>query len=217
MRSREIEEYKEKLALTDTQREVLVGLILGDAHLETKDGGKTYRVKIEQSIAHIDYVMHLYEVFKPFVRTPPQERVVKRQERESVNIRFQTLSHSCFRFYAQQFYGNGKKSIPNLIHRWLSPQAIAYWFMDDGSIKSSQSKAVIFNTQGFRPPEVSNLCQILEEKFQLKCKPRQQKDGQQIYISGDSYETLSDIISPFLIESMKYKFPKARQTQLPKK
>ena len=46
--SRDIEEYKQHLKLTRTQREVLVGLLLGDGHLETQNGGRTYRLKIEQ-------------------------------------------------------------------------------------------------------------------------------------------------------------------------
>jgi len=34
MRSREIEEYKRKLFLNERQKEILIGLILGDGHLE---------------------------------------------------------------------------------------------------------------------------------------------------------------------------------------
>ena len=71
--------------------------------------------------------------------------------------------------------------------------------MDDGSIKSKQSKGVILNTQGFTETEVLLLCKI-----------RKQKDGNQIYISGHSYELLKSLIYSFIIDSMRYKFPKDR-------
>jgi hypothetical protein len=82
--------------------------------------------------------------------------------------------------------------------------------MDDGSIKSKQSKGVILNTQGFTETEVLLLCKILDYKFNLICKLRKQKDGNQIYISGHSYELLKSLIYSFIIDSMRYKFPKDR-------
>ena len=217
MHSRELEAYKARLKLSSEQKEVLVGLMLGDGHLETQNRGRTYRLKIEQSAKHEAYVQHLYELFKDWVRTPPQQKVVRSKGSVSANWWFQTLSHGAFRFFAQQFYQDGRKRVPKLIHRWLTPRALAYWFMDDGSIKSSQSKGVIFNTQGFERNEVQRLCDVLQDKFALEAKPRKQREGWQIYISGRSYETFRALIEPFLIPEMRYKLPAARRTQLPKR
>ncbi len=207
MRSNEIEEYKKGLKLSREQREVLVGLMLGDGHLESQNGGRTYRLKIEQSEKHVAYVLHLYRLFSEWVRTPPQPKVVRSRGHESTNWWFQTLSHGAFRFYAHQFYKGGRKRVPRLIHRWLSPRALAYWFMDDGSIKSAQSKGVLLNTQSFTKSEVELLCRVLEENFSLKAKPRKQKEGWQIYISGESYETFRKAVEPYLIPEMMYKLP----------
>ncbi len=212
MRSREIEEYKKGLKLTREQREVLIGLMLGDAHLETQNNGRTYRLKVEQSEAHVAYIRHLYQLFTEWVRTPPQVKVVRSRGHVSRNWWFQTLSHSAFRFYAHQFYRDGRKCVPRLIHRWLTPRALAYWYMDDGSVKSAQSKGMLINTQGFSLGEVQRLCQVLREQFDLKTKPRKQREGYQVYISGESYEVFRDLIEPYLIPEMRYKLPPARQT-----
>lgn len=212
MNSKKIEAYKTTLKLNDLQKEVLFGLMLGDAHLETQNEGRTYRLKIEQSEKHSEYVFHLYEIFIDWVLTEPQ---IKNQQSYS-KVWFQTLSHASFRFFAQQFYKDKTKIVPKLIHKWLTPRGLAYWYMDDGSIKSSESKGVIFNTQGFALKEVEKLCEVLESNFQLQSKPRKQKEGNQIYVSGHSYEILCDLIQPYIIEEMKYKFPKARLTKMPK-
>lgn len=212
MRSKEIESYKQKLKLSDNQREILVGTLLGDAHLESRDAGRTYRIKIEQSERHKDYVEHLYREFAEWVRTPPQAKSKERNRKGTVNWWFQTLSHSAFRFYAQQFYRNDKKYVPKLIHRWLTPKALAYWFMDDGSIKSKQSKALVLNTQCFELREVEHLCRVLKDKFLLDAKPRVQRDGYQIFISGRSYERLHELIGSYVVPSMQYKLPVTRKT-----
>lgn len=200
--------------LTLLQKEVLFGVILGDAHLETQNNRITYRVKFEQSIKHKPYIEHLYEIFKNYVKTPPQLKLVKykNNQTKSTNIRFCTISSSTFTFFGKQFYKEKKKVIPKLIHRWLTPRALAYWYMDDGSMKSTQSKAVLLNTQGFSHAEVCILCNVLTQKFNLSCWPRKQKKNTyQIFISGKSFETLHNCIFDFLIPEMQYKFPLPRK------
>ena len=228
-------EIEKKIKLSLLQKEVLFGVILGDAHLETQNNRITYRVKFEQSIKHKAYIEHLYNIFKDYVKTSPQLKVVKYKTgnlscslshnlsgrnpkelyaKQTTNIRFATISSSTFTFFGKQFYKDKKKVIPKLIHRWLTPRALAYWYMDDGSIKSTQSKGVLLNTHSFSHAEVQLLCNVLTKKFNLFCWPRKQKNNQyQIYISGKSYETLRDCIYGFIIPDMLYKFPLPRKTR----
>src|SRR5438552_10966212 len=200
MRSRAIEDYKSTLQLSSVQREALVGLLLGDACLETQNRGRTYRLKIEQCARQEAYVDHLYSLFQEWVLTPPGARS-KRASNGTVttNLAFQTVSHSAFRFYAQQFYAEGRKSVPELIHHWLTPRGLAYWFMDDGSMKSNQSKGVIFNTQGFQRPDVERLIEVLVRPFGLQATIRKQSDGWQIYVSGTSFERFLELVGPYVI------------------
>jgi len=216
MRSREIEAYKKNLRLSPLQREILVGILLGDACLETQNGGLTYRLKIEQCAAHEVYVRNLHELFEAWVLTPPRRRTVRSGSSESVNWVFQTVSHPAFRFYAHQFYAARTKRVPKLIHRWLTPRGLAYWYMDDGSLKSTQSKGVIFNTQGFARPDVERLVDVVRTKFELEASRRKQPEGDQIYISGRSFEKFVDLIDPYVTEDMRHKVPLPRRTQLPK-
>lgn len=217
MRSREIENYKKTLKLTREQRDTLVGILLGDACLETQNDGRTYRLKVEQSADHQAYVEHLYEVFEPWVLSEPRQREKTASTGgKSSSWGFSTLSHGAFRFYAQQFYCERKKCVPKSIRRWLTPRGLAYWYMDDGSAKSSQSKGVIFNTQGFPANDVDRLIGVLGDEFELDSKRRRQSEGWQIYVSGHSFETFRDLVEPFMIDAMRYKLPHPRRTQMPK-
>lgn len=217
MRSNDIEKYKINLRLNAEQREILIGILLGDATLETQNKGRTYRIKVEHSVSQTAYTEHLYDIFKDWMLTQPKIRQVTLPNGKTYGkLVFSTLSHSAFRFYAHQFYPRGKKVVPKLIERWLTPKAIAYWFMDDGSIKSKESKGVIFNTQGYRKEDVARLAKALKSLFALEAKPRKQKEGYQIYVSGKSYEDFKNLISPYILPEMKYKIPEARRTYLPK-
>lgn len=204
---------EKKIKFTSIQKEILFGLLLGDAHLETQNQGLTFRMKLEQSLKHEVYLYHLYSLFKNYVQTLPQKRIIKyKNGNQGTNLRFSTIAIIQFRFFGKQFYKNKKKVVPKLIHRWLTPRGLAYWFMDDGSMKSSQSKGVLLNTQSFSYTEVKTLCTVLTKNFNLSCWPRKQKKNTyQIYISGTSYETLRDLIYEFIIPEMKYKFPLPRK------
>ena len=205
MYSREIEARKKTLKLSKTQREILVGLMLGDGHLETQNDGQTYRLKVEQSLRKEKYALWLYEKFNNFVLTEPKIKDKIRNGVRTKNIYFSTLSHSSFRFYAQQFYVNGKKVIPKFIGKLLTPLSLAVWFMDDGSIKSKNHQAKILNTQCFSQKEVLYLIKILNDKFGIKAKLRRQKDGYQIYILSGSMTKFRSIIGEYVIDSMRYK------------
>ena len=216
MNSREIEDKKKGLKLSALQREIIVGLLLGDGCLESQNKGTTYRLKVEQSAKHKPYVDHLYEVFKDWVVSPPRNRILKTNGGPEGNWTFQTLSHASLRFYGAQFYKDGRKAVPKLIDHWLTEVGLAYWYMDDGSMKSGQSKGVIFDTQGFDKSEVERLIRVLETKFSLEATLRKQPDGYQIYVSGRSFERFIEIVEPHIIEEMKHKLPSARRTHLPK-
>lgn len=222
MFTRMIEEKKTSLKLSPIQKEILVGTLLGDGHLETQNHGKTYRLKIEHSVKQREYVGWLHAQFDEWVMTPPRvrKRVVefKKHRRKYGLIGFQTISTGSLRFFAHQFYDDRrKKRVPPQIGRWLTPRAIAVWYMDDGSIKSSDHRTVLLNTQGFSERDVTRLQRALGEKWGVSASLRQQREGVQIYVGSVSIERFISLILPHIIPSMLYKIPKMWLTQLPKK
>ena len=205
MRSKTIEEYKKTLILSSRQKEILTGLLLGDGHLETQNRGRTYRLKVEQSLRKKEYVDWLFHEFRDFVRTEPKEKEKTRNESRTKNVGFSTLSVGNFRFHAQQFYQGKQKVIPKRIEKFLSPLALAVWFIDYCSQKSSLHRARILNTQGFRKQEIEKLIHILDKKFNLQARPRNQKDGYQIYIAAVSADRLKQIVEEYVVPCMRYK------------
>ena len=208
MNSKEIESYKKTLALSRKQRAVLVGLLLGDGYCETMNQGRTYRLKVEQSIRKSAYVEWLYEIFRDFVLQEPKSKKKTRNGKITENIGFTTVSHASFRFYAQQFYPNGKKVVPKGIAKLLSPIGIAVWFMDDGSRKSKSHRTLLLNTQGFQKREVRALIDAFELRFRISTEIRKQREGYQISIPPSSVDRFIGLIDPYILPSMRYKLEK---------
>ena len=69
MRSRIIEKYKSKLSLSKRQKEILIGAILGDGHLEKLYTPELSRLKIEHSYKQKEYVDWFYKEFSRVRKT----------------------------------------------------------------------------------------------------------------------------------------------------
>lgn len=193
------------LTLSDYQRQIIIGLLLGDGHLETQNNGRTYRLKIEHTHWQKEYTEWLYKIFKDWVLTPPQEKDQMVNGVRYTKVWFSTVSHGAFRFYAQQFYRSKHKILPKLIHKWLSPIALAVWFMDDGSIKSKRHRALILNTQSFTVAELRRLIKVTKDIFAVEMVLRKQRNLHQLLVTSQTVEKFVDIIQPYIVPSMRYK------------
>lgn len=212
--SRMIREYKESLtSLTSDQWEASIGLILGDASLQSQNKGKTFRIKFEWGNKNKSYVNHVYNLFNEWVLSQPHKKSrLSPQKNLVLNWGFQTLSHKAFNPLAELFLINGKKSVPKyLIKNHLTEKGLAYWFMDDGGKldynKNSKNKSIVLNTHSFPEEEVLNMSKELNEKFNLDCNIRSNKGKKIIVINSISYLTFRKLVDPHILSDMRYKLP----------
>lgn len=216
MHSSKIEGYKKRLRLTEKQKEIIIGTLLGDGHLETLNNGRTYRLKIEHSIKQKEYVDWMYNQFGSWTNKAPEiRRRYSKFPNGSIILSqkygFSTYSHGALRFFGKQFYSkNGKKIIPKIIEKLLSPVSIAIWYLDDGSFKSERHKTFIIHTHGYKKEELKIIQKALK-KYQIKTNLhiQRRKNGTywRIYILSESAPRFREIVEPIIdqIPSMKYK------------
>lgn len=211
MRQKFLEEYKKNLKLTSLQKEVLIGLLLGDGHIEVLPNRKSARLKVEYSSKNDDYVEFLYQNFKNVVRMRIKSRLRKDSFGKNIKrIGFSTLSLPEILIFRDLFYRDNKKIVPSNISKLLTRLGLSIWFMDDGSYKSRECKGKLICTHNFNLDEVNLLCKVLNEKFGLAAIPRKQIDGIEIYISASSFGKLKELISPYLVPSFSYKMDSFR-------
>lgn len=211
--------------LSKIQREVLVGLLLGDGSLQSSTSKNNllnphaYALVVLQSDTHKEYVFHLYEIFKHFVTTAPrfyEFKDVRNPKKVYKRWYFRTTLQPCFRFYGQRFYKSfykdGKicriKVVPKLICNFLKPRSLAYWYMDDGAAKwQGHSLALRYCTDNFTLVEVQQLIKCLKDKFNLSCTIQKKNGNNRIYVRHKCYAKIKDLIYKYLIPEMVYKFP----------
>ena len=206
MNTKEIREQKAGLKLSEKQRNIIVGLLLGDGHLETQNGRQTYRLKVEHGALQRDYVKWLFHELREWI--PAKEPYMKLRANGVVNYGFATYSHGALRFYGQQFYEGKKKVIPVLIERMLTPLGLAIWFMDDGSRKSAIHKTYIIHSLGYTKSDLLRIQSVLQKKFGLKVALHQQKGRYwRLYIPSESAREFEQLTKEYIqpIASMGHK------------
>jgi hypothetical protein len=111
------------IKITKEQREVLFGILLGDAYAEYSPNGKSVRLKIEQSEKHRAYVNHLHDVFSSWNLSDVVER--------RGNCLFSTPFSPTLFFYGNQFYGAPSQPKPSK-DTLFTVQELIRWFPSIG-------------------------------------------------------------------------------------
>jgi hypothetical protein len=206
------------MAFTRIQKNLIAGSLLGDGNLQT-DTGRTWRYRALQKAEHKEYLFHKYEIMAGYCGSPPvfsevfDERTQKTYKRWS----FHTLQLPQLKFYGDLFYtfdpiqNKYVKKVPVNIATFLTPQALAYFYMDDGAIKRlNHSNAMRICTESFSVEEVTRIQKAMETNFQIKITTTNKalqngRMGKRIAINEAESSSFRHVIQPFLVDPMKYK------------
>jgi ubiquinol-cytochrome c reductase cytochrome b subunit len=205
---RAVSPEKQAMQLSDEQKEILVGTLLGDASIERSKPTHNGRLQFLQTFpAHAEYLTVLYVQFINLAKSAPKVVIRKADKRTGKvysQIQWKSPTYTCFNMYHDMFYVNGKKVVPANIAELLTPRALAYWIMDDGG-KDSYG-ATLLHTRSFTLAEVQLLQTALMDNFSLRTRLIEKSAGQWvIVIPIKQVRSLKDIVSIYMCRSMLYK------------
>ena len=100
------------------------------------------------------------------------------------------------------FIVNGRKIIPVNIAQWLSPRALAFWAMDDGSLSES---GFYLNTLSYTLEEHIILQRALQIKFKLETNIHKHGNKYKLYIKAKSLNNFRNLVLPYFSDSFLYK------------
>lgn len=184
-------------SLTSTQKEILLGSLLGDGSLRRQGTRTNALFEVNHSYQYQEYVDWKYRYFQMYVKTPPKSR---KGNGDRIAYRFTTQSLPIFTEYYDKFYLVGKKFVPlNIV---LSDLILSVWFMDDGS-KSRNS--FYLNSQQFSWEDQILLMDCLRRDLQIKSTLNRDKQYFRIRIRTESAMIFKKIISAYLLPCFKYK------------
>lgn len=196
-----LKQYKETLELSRTQRDVLIGTILGDGSFKISRSGKAAQLQICHSVFSKDYVFWENQIFKNWVFSEPRNYLINN------SLIFRTISHPTIFEYTEAFYIGKLKIVPRNISDILkSNLSLAVWFMDDGN-GYLHSNAFRISTYAFGLEGNLLLKQCLSRNFGLHVNLVKDSKGFQLYIPTRNKSALrfKSLIAPYVIPSMRYK------------
>jgi hypothetical protein len=184
-------------SLTQEQKSLIIGTILGDGYLRIIPGRKNAFLEINHSANQKDYVDWKYKILKTVTKSRPK---LRNGNGGRIAYRFYTKCSPEITDLFRTFYKNGKKFIPDRLG--ISELSLAVWFMDDGS---KSRNTLYLNTQQFAHADQIKLQNLLKEKFGIDSKINRDKIYERIRIATSSAKKFCDLIRPYIPKSMEYK------------
>ena len=184
-------------SLTQLQKSVVIGSILGDGSIRIVPGRKNALLEINHSVFAKEYVDWKYSVLKDFVASPPKEY---RSNGQRIAYRFWTRQHPEFSKFFRIFYISGKKQIADELK--IDPIILAVWFMDDGS--KCRDRDVYLNTQQFCYLDQRKLVKKLK-KIKLKARINRDKSYFRLRFLKSDIKKFNQMIADYIVPSMRYK------------
>lgn len=200
--------------MNKTLRDMLVGVILGDAHIKRTGSNKAF-IAFGQSKNKSEYIEYLHNIIKegdlPMKEDPIKELKIfdSRYNKTNYSLHFRTKSNEILRPLADTFLDeNGRKIVPSNISDYLTPRSLAFWLMDDG--QQVKKGGVTLCTDSFNNNEISILRQALKSNFDIDTnihlkKGRNDAVYERIYITKDNFENIKPSLLEHMHESMLYK------------
>ncbi|MEK7669341.1 MAG: LAGLIDADG endonuclease [Patescibacteria group bacterium] len=183
-------------SLTQIQRSLIIGSLLGDGYVRIMKGRKNAFLEINHAFSMKEYVDWKYEMLKDIVISPPKMR---KGNGHRVAYRFFTKQHPEITELFKLFYKNGKKVIPDFK---LDPISLAVWYMDDGSKCGTSS--YYLNTQQFNLRDQNKLIKYLQ-KLGIESRLNKDKKYKRIRMIMSSIPIFINLVQEHIVPSLQYK------------
>ncbi|MEX0917231.1 MAG: LAGLIDADG endonuclease [Candidatus Paceibacterota bacterium] len=184
-------------SLTQHQKSVVIGSILGDGYLRIVHGRKNAFLEINHSYSQREYVEWKHSVLKAVCISGPK---VRKNNGKRIAYRFYTRQLPEMTDLMKIFYKRGEKIVPETLR--IDPVILATWFMDDGS--RCRDADVYLNTQQFGIESQESLLRALK-KLGLEATLNKDKKYFRIRFLKSSIQKLHTLVEDHIHPSMKYK------------
>ena len=204
--------------ISNTAEQIILGSILGDGSIaknrhptNTSLTLNSY-LEIIQGVKQYEYLQYKKELLEKegivcYIkkRKPPKKThyINNKEVLFNGSYELRTKRNSSFNKYRELFYRE-KKYINKYIYK-LNVLGLAIWYMDDGT-RVGKNSSVSLCTNCFTIKDLKLLQKVLKHNFNLDTSLHKARENQYtIYIRKHSLSRFLELVSPHIIESMRYK------------
>ena len=192
----------EPISFTKAQKEVIFGTLLGDSHLSLSKKSINPSFQCSHSLTQKEYVEYKHHLLSPYSKYVEYTRKTI-DKRTGIYYKSSEISigaNESFHQFYKKFYKEKGKIIPiDFLEEYYSPLALAIHFMDDGNKSNSYTIA----TCSFPEQNINQYRDFLLSKYLIETTI--QRRNNIVYVRARSREKFTELIRPYIIDSMKYK------------
>jgi hypothetical protein len=212
-----INRKKTEVFLTERQKDVLYGSMMGDAQK-----GSFASASFKHGDSQKDYLLWKYEIFKSVASEYSLKGEIyidKRSEYEGKTWRFYTHANTDIEKCMRLFYLFGRKEITKEILNHLTPLSLAVWYQDDGGAEYERRGGYVEGKKGgakcylctdsYSKESCENIKKWFFDKFNidvyLKERKLSNRIGYRIRMDCLNSEKFINLISPYILPMFNYK------------
>jgi len=193
---------------------LIVGTLLGDGCIAPHGRkNKSFRLLIGHSEQQKSLVLYKKAILGNLVNS-----INRREDKRgnSIMYTFSTVTHHELKRYYDLFYDNQRKVIKEELVHHLTPRALAFWIMDDGSSGFNHNRVCMrLHTEGFTLEDNVKLQNMLNINFNIRSKIGKfsRNNKEYCYLSINKKNTLkaAKLTEPYFVDSLRYKICLAPQ------
>ena len=186
-------------------RAAVIGMVLGDAHLNTK----RYTLEIRHNIRQEVYLHYKAGLLAQLQQSAVQ--VVYFDDSGYPGVRIETRKHPLYRRLYKLFYDPArKKHVTRKGLDYLDPRGVALWYMDDGAVSAKRRQGkihayeLVLNTY-FSRAENELIIQYFAEVWGLQFGLNSNKGQWRLRMGTRQARQLAHLIVPYVIPAMRDK------------
>jgi hypothetical protein len=194
---------RDSIFLTTFHLDVVVGLLLSDAGLSKQVKNGQARLAFKQSMSHFSVFWSIFMILSPYCSVLPYTDNATIKIKKYFGIRFDTRTCLCFTMLYDIFYIKNKKVVPQDIFNLLSPIALAYWIMGDGT--GNAWRGLYLCTDSFSNYDVIRLMNVMLIRYGIESNFVFVSGKPRIYIPSTQNKKVYKLVINYIHPSMLYK------------
>jgi len=204
------------------QRGILYGMAIGGSYLRprNRDRGINVCFLTEHSVAQSEYIKHKRDLMHSICGGKRPEIHYRERHDKRTDKVYKSLSYSRTLLYFNQIrkvlYPEGTKTYTRKMLNYLTPQGLALWYMDDGSIRGYTSKktgnisSIQMSLATHCSKEEAEIIQTyFKEVWGVDARIHKRKSNGHIHynicMNTKAAHRYASFIWPYIIPSMEYK------------
>ena len=192
--------------MTEEQKQIIVGTVLGDSSIRKGKTDKYNFLTCQHGPTQKEYAEWKAQVLeggllkttcKEYTRLTPNKKTGKIYGIVAMRVR----NNVELDYFRDIFYVDNVKVISDEVLQYYTPLAMAVHFMDDGH-RVSDRGTMSLATCGFDLQSIKRLRLYLFERYDIETNLTHDR---RITMRKKTQDVFTDLIKPYMIESMKYK------------